>query len=372
MEIIENVINHKRTSEAKLSVVIPVYQEGSHIRNSIGVIEDVLNSNNIKHEFILIDDGSKDNTWQEIKSLAENKETITSLRLSRNFGKESALCAGLEYADGDMILVMDSDLQHPPTLIPEMVKAWREEGYDVVEGIKSSRGKENPLYRLGAKFFYYIIYKTSDINLGKASDFKLLDRKVVEAWKELPERAIFFRGMSAWLGFDRKQINFDVADRVNGKTKWSFFRLIRLAVNAITSYSSVPLHCITILGIFMFFGAFLLGIQTLYMKFTGRATSGFTTVILLQLMIGSSIMISLGMIGIYLTKIYKEVKARPRYLISKYVKRSPNLNMNNEQSFIKSNVESLKSKEESLIKDKKANLLESKKANLLQSKEVEK
>lgn len=312
--------NHKRSEASLLSLVIPVYQEGSHIRSSISVIEKVLTKHLIRHEFILIDDGSKDNTWEEIKQLSIESDNITALRLSRNFGKESALCAGLDYADGDMVLVMDADLQHPPEVIPEMVKAWRDEGYDVIEGIKSSRGKENRFYKWCAKIFYYIIYKTSDINLGKASDFKLLDRKVIEAWKEMPERAIFFRGMTAWLGFDRKQISFDVAERVNGKTKWSLLRLIRLAVNAITSYTSVPLHCITALGIVMFFGAILLGLQTLYMKFTGRATSGFTTVILLLLIIGSSIMISLGMIGIYLTKIYKEVKARPRYLVAKCVK----------------------------------------------------
>lgn len=312
--------NQNRSAASKLSLVIPVYNEGSHIKNTIGIIENTLINNNIRYEFILIDDGSRDNTWEELKKLAEANPHITSLRLSRNFGKESALCAGLEYAGGAMVLVMDADLQHPPEIIPEMVKAWREEGYDVVEGIKSSRGKENPVYRLCAKIFYYIIYKTSEINLGKASDFKLMDRKVIEAWKEMPERATFFRGMTAWLGFDRKQILFDVAERVNGKTKWSFLRLIRLAMNAITSYTSVPLHCITVLGIIMFIGAFLLGIQTLYMKFAGKATSGFTTVILLQLIIGSSIMISLGMIGIYLTKIYKEVKARPRYLISKCVR----------------------------------------------------
>jgi dolichol-phosphate mannosyltransferase len=316
--------NQNRTEASKLSVVIPVYQEGSHIRSSIGVIENVLINNHINYEFVLVDDGSRDNSWEEMKKLAQDNGRVTALRLSRNFGKESALCAGLEYADGDMVIVMDSDLQHPPTVIPEMVKAWRDEGYDVIEGIKSSRGKENPVYRVCARFFYYIIYKTSDINLGKASDFKLMDRKVVEAWKEMPERATFFRGMTAWLGFDRKQISFDVAERVNGKTKWSFFRLVRLAMNAITSYTSVPLHCITVLGIFMFIGAILLGIQTLYMKFAGKATSGFTTVILLQLIIGSSIMISLGMIGIYLTKIYKEVKARPRYLISKCIKGSEN------------------------------------------------
>jgi dolichol-phosphate mannosyltransferase len=320
MEKMEKVISQNRTIQSRLSVVIPVYQEESHIRGSIAVIEKVLLDNQIPYDFVLVDDGSKDNTWWELKDMAETNEHINALRLSRNFGKESALCAGLEFAAGDMILVMDSDLQHPPTLIPEMVRAWREEGYDVVEGVKSSRGKESFFYKISAKFFYYIIYKTADINLGKASDFKLMDRKVVEAWKEMPERATFFRGMSAWLGFDRKQISFDVADRVNGKTKWSIIRLMRLAINAITSYTSVPLHCITVLGILMFIGAIILGIQTLYMYFSHKALSGFTTVILLQLIIGSSIMISLGMIGIYLTKIYKEVKSRPRYLVSNCIR----------------------------------------------------
>ena len=320
MDTVDTIINKDRTTQSKLSLVIPVYQEGSHIRSSIGTIEQLLKENRLIYEFILVDDGSKDNTWSELKAMANENDRVTAIRLSRNFGKESALCAGLEHAQGDMILVMDADLQHPPALIPEMVKAWREEGFDVVEGVKNSRGKENPIYKLCAKFFYYILYKSSDIHLGKASDYKLLDRKVVEAWKEMPERAIFFRGMSAWLGFDRKQIGFDVAERVKGKTKWSLIRLIRLAMNAITSYTSVPLHCITILGILMFFITIIMGVQTLFMKFSGRALSGFTTVILLQLLIGSSTMTSLGMIGIYLTKIYKEVKGRPRYLISKCIK----------------------------------------------------
>ena len=319
MDTVDSIMNKERTAQSKLSLVIPVYQEGNHIRSSIAVIEQILKENRLVYEFVLVDDGSRDNTWSEMKALTEENNRVTSLRLSRNFGKESALCAGLEHADGDMILVMDADLQHPPALIPEMVRAWQE-GFDVVEGVKNSRGKENPVYKLCAKFFYYILYKSSDIHLGKASDYKLLDRKVVEAWKEMPERAIFFRGMSAWLGFDRKQIGFDVAERVNGKTKWSLLRLIRLAMNAITSYTSVPLHCITVLGILMFFITIIMGLQTLFMKFSGRALDGFTTVILLQLLIGSSIMTSLGMIGIYLTKIYKEVKGRPRYLISKCIK----------------------------------------------------
>ncbi|NLL01037.1 MAG: glycosyltransferase family 2 protein [Clostridiales bacterium] len=310
----------ERREDSLLSVVIPVYQEGSHIRTTIKTIENVLIENHIIYEFILVDDGSTDNTWRELKKLADGNDRMSILRLSRNFGKEAALCAGLDYTKGDMILVMDSDLQHPPEIIPQMVSAWLNEGYDVVEGIKHSRGKENFFYRTCARFFYYLIYKSSDVNLDRASDFKLLDRKVVEAWKELPERAVFFRGMSAWLGYERKEIEFDVAERVNGSTKWSLLRLIRLAANAITSYTSVPLHCITLLGIIMFIGAILMGIQTLFMKLSGKASDGFTTVILLQLIIGSSIMTSLGIIGIYLTKIYKEVKARPRYLISDYIR----------------------------------------------------
>lgn len=320
MITVDKLTNNTRTSDSLLSVVIPIYQEGNHIKSSIKVIENVLIENKVVYEFILVDDGSKDNTWSELKNLANDSEHIIIIRLSRNFGKESALCAGLEYAKGDMVLVMDSDLQHPPEIIPEMVNAWLTEGYDVVDGIKRSRGKENIIYRVCAKLFYYLIYKSSDVHLGRASDYKLLDRKVVEAWKELPERAIFFRGMSAWVGFKRKEIEFDVADRVNGKTKWSLLRLIRLAANAITSYTSVPLHCITLLGIIMFFIAVVLGFQTLFMKLSGRASDGFTTVILLLLIIGSAIMTSLGIIGIYLTKIYKEVKARPRYLISDYIR----------------------------------------------------
>lgn len=323
MEKSENngVDKDRRLKQSKLSVVIPVYQEGGHILNSIQVISNILNQNNINHEFVLVDDGSKDNTWQQLELLVLQQHNITAIRLSRNFGKESALCAGLESADGDMIVVMDADLQHPPELIPEMVRIWREEGYDVVEGVKNTRGKEKFVYKFCAKIFYKFIYKTSSINLSNASDYKLLDKKVIVAWKQMPERTTFFRGMSAWVGFSRKQIGFDVQRRVDGESKWSIIRLIKLAMNAITSYTTVPLHLITMLGLLLFIISIGLGIQTLYMKASGQALNGFTTVILLQLIIGSSIMISLGIIGIYLTKIYHEVKARPRYLISKCIKK---------------------------------------------------
>jgi len=310
----------ERTANSLLSVVIPMYQEGSHVKNTIKVIEKILVDNHITYEFILVDDGSTDNTFSELKSLAKDNDKVSAIRLSRNFGKESALCAGLDYAAGDMILVMDADLQHPPHIIPDMVNAWLNEGFDVVEGVKRSRGKENILYRACAKLFYFLVNKSSDINLERASDFKLMDRKVVEAWKKMPEKTSFFRGMSAWLGFERKEIEFDVAERIDGRSRWSLLRLIRLAVNAITSYTSIPLYFTVILGIILFFGAFILGVQTIFMKLSGRAGSGFTTVILLLLIIGSTIMTSLGIIGMYLSIIYMEVKARPRYLISDYIR----------------------------------------------------
>ena len=309
-----------RNVNARLDVVIPVYQEETHIINSIGIIKKILLENKINHRFILIDDGSKDKTWEKLTYLAMEDDAIIAIRLSRNFGKEAALCAGLECSDGYMVIVMDADLQHPPSLIPLMVKAWREEGVDVVEGVKNKRGNEKLLYRICAKTFYKFIYKTSSIDLTGASDFKLLDKKVVKAWKTLSERTTFFRGMSAWVGFSRRQIPFDVSERVDGVTKWSFLRLLKLAVNAITSYTTVPLHFISFLGGILLVISFIIGIQTIYMKIAGYAVGGITTIILLLLFIGSCIMISLGIIGIYLTKIYHEVKERPRYLVSKCIK----------------------------------------------------
>lgn len=309
-----------RSSNAVLDIVIPVYQEESHIVSSISVIKDILDSAKIRHQFILVDDGSKDNTWLQLRLLADTNHNVTAIRLSRNFGKEAAICAGIEYSDGDMLVVMDSDLQHPPSLIPEMVRTWREEGYDVIEGVKKTRGKENKSYRFCANLFYKFIYKTSTIDLRNASDFKLLDKKVVTAWKSMEEKTTFFRGMSAWVGYNRKQIYFDVQDRVDGNTKWSISRLIKLAINATTSYTTIPLQFISILGVILLVISFILGIQTIIMKVLGNALDGFTTVIILLLLIGSCIMISLGIIGVYLAKIYHEVKGRPRYLVSVCIK----------------------------------------------------
>ncbi|MDD4414354.1 MAG: glycosyltransferase family 2 protein [Oscillospiraceae bacterium] len=298
-----------------ITILMPVYNEGDFIYNNVMTVDNLLEREGIEHQFLLVDDGSRDKSWAELCRLADDHEQVSIIRLSRNFGKEAALCAGLENADGDAVLVMDSDLQHPPELIPEMVRLWRDEGYDVVEGVKEDRGRESLPTKLPALLFYRTFSRTTGIDIGVASDFKLMDRSAVEAWKQLPEKNTFFRGLSAWVGYKRYALPFKVSPRVGGQTKWSMRSLSRLAVNSITAYTAAPLFIIFWLGLLMGIGAIIMTVQTLYIYFAHRADPGFSTVILLQLFIGSAIMISLSIIGLYIAKIYDEVKARPRYLI---------------------------------------------------------
>lgn len=307
-----------------VSIIIPVYNEAQQIRESLLKIDGLLKKSGINREFILVDDGSRDDTWRIITEANSEIPGLRAIRFSRNFGKEAALCAGLERANGDACLIIDADLQHPPELIPEMVRLWREEGFEIVEAVKASRGKESFLHKLCAVSFYRILRMFSGIDLDKASDFKLLDAKVVSAWREMGERNTFFRGMVAWVGFKSAVIPFEVGQRTHGSSKWSNLKLIKLAVNAITSFSSLPLQVVTFLGVVFFIGSIILGAQTLYMKFSGIAVSGFTTVILLQLIIGGCLMICLGIIGTYIAKIFDEVKGRPRYIVSE------TLNLNQE------------------------------------------
>jgi len=306
-------------SDFLISMVIPVYEEEKLIYKNIITIKEILENNDINYEFILIDDGSKDNTWEEIERLSLEIPTLRAYKFSKNFGKEAALCAGLDKTKGDAVIVMDADLQHPPQIIPQMIDLWNNEKYEVVDGVKENRGKEKLLNFLSAGLFYKMLNKFSGINLKDASDYKLLDKKVVEAWRMLPERETFFRAMSFWVGFNRTSILYKVEKRTEGESKWSLLALFKLAVTAITSFSAIPLHIVTFLGIIFLIGSFGLSINTLYMKFTGVAVSGFTTVILLILITGSALMISLGVIGIYISRIYEEVKRRPRYIISKEI-----------------------------------------------------
>lgn len=302
-----------------LSVVIPVFNESSMIKKSVERVKKVLLDSNIVHEVILVDDGSKDDTWKTLTHCAQTIPGVKAVRLSRNFGKENALCAGLDQVSGQCCVCIDADMQHPPEVIPEMYQLWKTEGYEVVEGLKNHRGKEGWGYKISAGLFYGFLKKTSGIDLNNASDFRLLDRKALEAWKSMPEKQTFFRGMSSWIGFSRAQVRFDVAERESGFSKWSFKNLVRLAIHSVTSYTAAPLYASAVLGFMLLVAFVFLFIQTIVMKLLGHAASGFTTVIALQLVIGGILMMSVGVIGIYIEKIYEEVKARPRYILQSVV-----------------------------------------------------
>ena len=273
------------------------------------VVSGIMEREKIPFELVFVNDGSRDQTWEMIEKAAEKNTHVTGIRFSRNFGKESAIFAGLANAEGDCIAVMDCDLQHPPKTLVEMYRLW-EQGYEVVEGVKRSRGKESVLHRASAGMFYKIMSKAVQIDMSRASDFKLMDRKAVEALLSMPKRNAFFRALSSWVGYRTTSVEFDVQERTEGESKWSTWSLIKYAVRNIVGFSSAPLQMITVAGVLTLFFAIVLGIQSLVKYFCGHALEGFTTVILLLLIIGSLIMLSLGIIGIYIAKIYEEVKGK--------------------------------------------------------------
>lgn len=298
-----------------LSVVIPAYNEQGMIEKTASVVSEILSAENIAFEILFINDGSRDATWEKIQQAAEANPCVRGICFSRNFGKESAILAGLSEAKGDCCAVIDCDLQQPPEVMVEMYRLW-EQGYKVVNGVKSSRGKESALHKLAAKAFYAVMSSIVKIDMKKASDYKLLDREVVEVLLQMPERNYFFRALSEWVGYRSTSVEYDVAEREYGKSKWSTRALIKYAITNITSFSSLPLNFITVLGVLVFFIAVVFGVIALVQYFCGTAVEGFTTVILLLLLIGSIIMISLGIIGYYISKIYEEIKQRPKFLIS--------------------------------------------------------
>ena len=298
-----------------LSVIIPSYKEEKMIARTAETIGQILAEASIPYELLFVDDGSGDNTWSEIKKAAEKDSNVHGVHFSRNFGKEAAMFAGLARAAGDCCVVIDCDLQHPPEKIVEMYRLW-EDGYEVVEGIKDDRGEESGAHRFAAKSFYSLISSAVGMDMSSASDFKLLDRKVVDTLNQMPEKNVFFRALSYWVGFKKTEVRYCVQERTAGESKWSTKSLVKYALSNITSFSSAPLHLITLLGIFMLAVAAVFSVITLVQKLSGSAAEGFTTVIILLLFTGSVIMLSLGVIAYYIGKMYEELKGRPRYIIS--------------------------------------------------------
>jgi len=214
-----------------LSIVLPAYNEGEGLSLTLTRIHEVLMSTGETFEIIIVDDGSVDNTWEVIEQECSRSNELKGFRLSRNFGKENAICAGLDAAGGKAVILIDADLQHPPEVIPKMVQKWRQ-GFQVVDGIKRTRGSEGFLSSLSARLFYHLLGSLSHFNLHGASDFKLLDRVVLNSWSKLKERNVFFRGMSAWVGYRRTTVHFDVDERRAGTSTWSSVQLFSLPLSA--------------------------------------------------------------------------------------------------------------------------------------------
>ena len=301
---------------ALLSVVLPAYNEQQNIAYTTEVLSGLFEQNGIDYELIFVSDGSSDATYEEIEKAAAANHRVKGAQFSRNFGKEAGIFAGLELSSGDAVVVMDCDLQHPPETILTMWQKWQE-GVEIVEGVKSDRGKESIFYRMSAGLFYKIMSRLIKMDMNASSDFKLLDRKVVNVLLSLPERNTFFRALTFWAGFRSETVEYEVQERRYGSSKWSLWSLMRYAIANATSFSTLPLQIVTFAGIASIFFSIALAVQTLVRFLMGASVEGFTTVILLILIIGGMIMLSLGIIGHYIARIYEEVKGRPRYIISK-------------------------------------------------------
>ena len=296
-----------------LSVVIPAYNEEEMVPVAAKTVAQVLRDAGIVYELVFVDDGSRDRTWEEIRALASPQ--LRGVHFSRNFGKEAAIFAGLQAAKGDCVAVMDCDLQHPPEKLVEMYCLW-EQGAEVIEGVKSDRGKESAAHRLAAATFYKLISRATRVDMSRASDFKLLDRKAVNVILTMREKRAFFRALSSWVGFRTATVAYEVRERTAGQSKWSTWSLMKYAVSNITAFTALPLHLVTVFGILTLLVSLVLGVIALVQKFMGLALGGFTTVIILLLFLGSLIMISLGIIGYYIGNIYEEIKDRPRYVVA--------------------------------------------------------
>jgi polyisoprenyl-phosphate glycosyltransferase len=300
----------------QLSIVSPVHNEGASLPAFLAAVHVALADLHLEYEVVLVDDGSRDDSWDRIRAAAAEDPRIRGLSLSRNFGKEAAMRAGLEDACGEAIVMIDADLQHPPDVITAMVAAWRE-GAEVVEAVKRNRPDQSLPSRSASRLFNWGFSRLTAVELSDATDFRLLARPAVDALLSMPERSSFFRGTSTWIGFQRERVEFDVAPRGAGETRWSVRSLTRMAIDAITSFTPAPLRLVTAAGIVFALFALILGVQTIWRWAAGDAIQGFTTVILILLVQGTFVLVGLGIIGEYLARVHDEVKGRPRFLIAR-------------------------------------------------------
>lgn len=304
----------------KISILIPAYNEESSIPLLYNQLcNNVLGGGDYEWEILFINDGSKDNTLEVIKRLRETDKRVNYVNLSRNFGKENAMLAGFDYVTGDCTIIMDADLQHPPTAIPEMIKYW-EDGYEDVYARRNNRGKESYLRKKLSLTYYSLLQRSTRIDiLQNVGDFRLLDRRCILALRQLRETQRYTKGLYCWIGYKKKEIRFDQADRTEGKSSFNLFGLLNLAIEGITSFTTAPLRIATVLGFIVSIIAFLyLCFIILKTIFIGESVQGYPTLITVILFLGGVQLLTIGIIGEYVGRIFNETKNRPVYIAESY------------------------------------------------------
>ena len=299
------------------SIIAPIYNELENIPELYPRVRDVMDQTGEPWELILVDDGSTDGSTDVIRTLAENDARVKPVIFARNFGHQIAVTAGLDYSRGDAVVIIDADLQDPPEVILDLIEKWRE-GYEVVYAVRAEREGESWFKKTTASLFYRVIYRITDVNIPlDTGDFRLMDRKVVNVMNQMRERHRFLRGMSSWVGFKQIGINYKRKARFAGETKYPFSKMLKLALNAITSFSYFPLQLATYIG-FITAGLSVIAIPVVVLLrlITGTTLEGQATTLIIVLFLGGVQLISLGIIGEYIGRIYDEAKGRPLYIVA--------------------------------------------------------
>lgn len=308
------------TQRKKISILIPAYNEQEVLRHLYERLNKLAGETpNYDFEFLFVNDGSRDNTLEMIKQYARADHRIAYINLTRNFGKEIAMIAGLDHVSGDAAVIIDADLQDPPELIPQMITYW-EDGYDDVYARRNSRAGESWLKKITSQAFYRTLQKTTNIPIQQdTGDFRLLDRRCVEALRQFRESQRYTKGMFSWIGYKKKEILYDRDPRAAGETKWNYWKLINLAIDGITSFTTAPLRISSVLGVLVSFVAFIyilfLVIRTI---FYGSDLAGYPSMMAVILFLGGVQLLSLGVIGEYIGRIFNETKHRPLYLVEEF------------------------------------------------------
>ena len=299
--------------EKLLSIVIPCFNEESNIEQLINELVPVLK--NLNYEIIFVDDGSKDNTFLLIKNISGKNKNITGISLSRNFGHQVAIMAGMQQSKGDVVIMMDADLQHPPQIIPQLIAEY-EKGFDIVNTKRLETKGESAFKKLTSKSFYSLINFLSDVKIEPASaDFRLMSRKAVDAFLQFEEKDRFTRGLISWMGFKQSIIEYNASSRFAGKSKYTFKKMFRFGMDGITSFSTKPLRISFYTGFIVFFIGIAYSIYAIIKNILGETVPGWTSILVSVLIIGGIQLLSVGIIGEYIARIFNETKARPLYFI---------------------------------------------------------